>query len=234
MILDWASRFNWDQVDTVLLDMDGTLLDLHFDSFFWLQHLPKRYGEKYGLPIEQAIPDIKQRLADKQGTLDWYCTEFWSRELDMDIVGLKREIQHLIGERPQTIDFLQALGDRGKDRVLITNAHRDSLDIKFSVTDIQPLLDKVISSHDYGCPKEDQNFWQQLQQNMPFDPARTLFIDDSEPVLRSAEVYGIGHLLAIETPDSQQASRPYFGFPAIQQFAQILNLRNPKDSHGKI
>ena len=76
MILDWAREFNWDQVDTVLLDMDGTLLDLHFDSFFWMQHLPRRYGEKHGLSTAQAIPDIAQRLADKQGTLDWYCTEF--------------------------------------------------------------------------------------------------------------------------------------------------------------
>lgn len=232
MILDWAREFNWDQVDTVLLDMDGTLLDLHFDSFFWMQHLPRRYGEKHGLSAAQAIPDIAQRLADKQGTLDWYCTEFWSRELDMDIVDLKREIKHLINERPQTLDFLRALGRREKNRVLITNAHPDSVEIKFAVTGIQPLLDLVITSHDYGCPKEDQRFWQQLQQNMPFDPARTLFIDDSEPVLRSAQTYGIAHLLAIETPDSQQQSRPYFGFPAIQTFSQILHLGTGRETDG--
>src|SRR5688572_6670841 len=33
---------DWNAVDTVLLDMDGTLLDLHFDNYFWLTHLPKR------------------------------------------------------------------------------------------------------------------------------------------------------------------------------------------------
>jgi len=150
----------------------------------------------------------------------------------MDIVDLKREIKHLINERPQTLDFLRALGRRGKNRVLITNAHPDSVEIKFAVTGIQPLLDLVITSHDYGCPKEDQRFWQQLQQNMPFDPARTLFIDDSEPVLRSAQTYGIAHLLAIETPDSQQQSRPYFGFPAIQTFSQILHLGTGRETDG--
>lgn len=232
MILDWAQSFSWDQVDTVLLDMDGTLLDLHFDSYFWMQHLPRRYGEKYGLSTEQAIPDIAQRLAAKQGTLDWYCTEFWSRELDMDIVGLKREIKHLIAERPQTLDFLEVLGHRGKDRVLITNAHPDSVEIKFAVTGIQPLLDQVITSHDYGCPKEDQRFWQQLQQHMPFDPARTLFIDDSEAVLRSAQTYGIAHLLAIEIPDSQQPARPSYGFPAIQAFSQVLDLSTASLGRG--
>lgn len=226
MIVDWASKFNWDEVDTVLLDMDGTLLDLHFDSHFWMHHLPQRYSDKHGIPADQVIADLQQRLAARQGTLDWYCTDFWSRELDIDVVDLKREVKHLINERPQCLDFLRALGDRGKKRILITNAHRDSVDIKFAVTGIQALLDEVISSHDYGCPKEDQRFWQQLQQNMPFDPARTLFIDDSEPVLRSAQVYGIAHLLAIETPDSQQAPKTCFGIPAIQHFSQILNLPN--------
>jgi putative hydrolase of the HAD superfamily len=226
LIVDWASKFNWDEVDTVLLDMDGTLLDLHFDSHFWMHHLPQRYSDKHGIPADQVIADLQQRLAARQGTLDWYCTDFWSRELDIVVVDLKREVKHLINERPQCLDFLRALGDRGKKRILITNAHRDSVDIKFAVTGIQPLLDEVISSHDYGCPKEDQRFWQQLQQNLPFDPARTLFIDDSEPVLRSAQVYGIAHLLAIETPDSQQAPKICFGIPAIQNFSQILNLPN--------
>ncbi|HBT55971.1 MAG TPA: haloacid dehalogenase, partial [Pseudomonas sp.] len=31
---------NWNAIDTVLLDMDGTLLDLHFDNHFWLEHMP--------------------------------------------------------------------------------------------------------------------------------------------------------------------------------------------------
>ncbi|MCP4043692.1 MAG: haloacid dehalogenase, partial [Gammaproteobacteria bacterium] len=33
---------NWNSIHTVLLDMDGTLLDLHFDNQFWLEHVPLR------------------------------------------------------------------------------------------------------------------------------------------------------------------------------------------------
>ena len=217
-------RTDWKNIDTVLLDMDGTLLDLHFDNFFWLQHLPKRYSEQHGIDAITARLDLQQRMASRQGTLDWYCTDFWSEQFNIDIVDLKREVLHLVNERPQVQDFLTALGARGKQRILITNAHRDSVDIKFSVTAIEPLLDLVISSHDYGYPKEDQLFWQQLQANMPFDPARTLFIDDSEPVLRSAEKYGIAHLLCIDKPDSQQQARLSSDFPSIVDFGQILNL----------
>jgi len=45
---------NWSEISTVLLDMDGTILDLHFDTHFWLEHLPMRYSEKTGISLEQA------------------------------------------------------------------------------------------------------------------------------------------------------------------------------------
>jgi putative hydrolase of the HAD superfamily len=219
-----ALNIDWHNIDTVLLDMDGTLLDLHFDNFFWLEHLPKRYSQHCELDETQVRAELQQRMTARQGTLNWYCTDFWSDDLNIDIVCLKREILHLVNERPQVVDFLKALGEMGKERVLVTNAHRDSVDIKFSVTAIEPLLDQVISSHDYGCPKEDQKFWRALQLNMPFDPARTLFIDDSEPVLLSAEKYGIAHLLCIAQPDSQQPNKVVKRFSAIEAFDQIVNL----------
>ncbi|MEO1576619.1 MAG: HAD family hydrolase, partial [Pseudomonadota bacterium] len=31
----------WSDIDNVLLDMDGTLLDLNFDTVFWLQVVPQ-------------------------------------------------------------------------------------------------------------------------------------------------------------------------------------------------
>jgi putative hydrolase of the HAD superfamily len=213
---------NWRDIDTVLLDMDGTLLDLHFDTFFWMQHLPKRYAEQHNMSLEQVAEKLARRMSDFQGTLNWYCTDFWSAEFDLDILALKQEIDHLIGYRPHARSFLEALGTHNKQRVLVTNAHRDSVDLKFALTGIDAHLDSVISSHDYGQPKEDQRFWQQLQENINFDPKRTLFIDDSEPVLRSAEKFGIAHLLSIEEPDSQTARRQPSSFPMLDSFADLM------------
>lgn len=213
---------NWRNIDTVLLDMDGTLLDLHFDTFFWMQHLPKRYAEQHNMSLEQVAEKLARRMSDFQGTLNWYCTDFWSEEFDLDILALKQEIDHLIGERPYARSFLEALGTHKKQRVLVTNAHRDSVDLKFALTGIEAHLDSVISSHDYGQPKEDQRFWQQLQANINFDPQRTLFIDDSEAVLHSAEKFGIAHLLSIEQPDSQTARRQPSRFPMLDSFAQLM------------
>jgi HAD superfamily hydrolase (TIGR01509 family) len=217
---------NWANIDTVLLDMDGTLLDLHFDNFFWLQHLPKRYAEENNTSVDLVIDKLQQQMRENQGTLNWYCTDFWSRQLDLDIIELKHEISHLIGERPFVRPFLETLGLHSKQRVLVTNAHRKSADIKFALTGIDNLLDSVISSHDYGQPKEDQRFWQCLHQSVGFDPERTLFIDDSEVILQSAQQYGIEHLLCIEKPDSKGESRISSNFPMISSFEQILSTGN--------
>ena len=212
----------WNQIDTVLLDMDGTLLDLHFDNQFWLEHLPQRYAELNGLSREAADAYLTPLLQAHVGKLSWYCLDFWSQQLSLSITDLKHEIAHLIALRPQAELFLQALRQAGKRVALITNAHRDSLDIKMEKVDLSPWLDRLISSHDYGYPKEEQAFWQSLQQDFAFDPARSLFIDDSLPILRSAQRFGVKHLLAVKQPDSQGPEKDTQEFAAVEQFSSLI------------
>lgn len=192
----------WAHIDTVLLDMDGTLLDLHFDNFFWLNHLPACYAEKNGLSHAEAEAYLQPLLASYTGQLNWYCVEFWSKTLDLPIKQMKQDTAHLIDLRANADQFLAALHMAGKHSVLVTNAHRDSLQIKLKKVHLEPLLDVIVSSHDYGYPKEDQRFWSSLSQQIDFQPERSLFIDDSLPVLRSAQAYGIGHIRAVLQPDS--------------------------------
>jgi putative hydrolase of the HAD superfamily len=44
-----AAAIDWSRIDTVLLDMDGTLLDLRFDNWFWQELIPSRYAAAHGL-----------------------------------------------------------------------------------------------------------------------------------------------------------------------------------------
>ena len=215
-------KIDWTNIDTVLLDMDGTLLDLHFDNYFWLTHLPQRYAEHHGICPDKATRDLHNRFNEKRGTLDWYCLEFWSEELGIDIRKLKEEVEHLIVERPFVQEFLTQLGQDGTQRVLITNAHPKSLELKLSLTGIGPLLDHIYTPHQFGHPKESPDFWHALKQQQHFDPQRTLFIDDSLEVLKAAARYGIGHLLGISQPDSKQQIRQINGFTSIQHFDEIL------------
>jgi len=212
----------WNAIDTVLLDMDGTLLDLHFDNHFWLQHLPQRYAEHHGVSRALAEAELLPLFREHAGTLNWYCTDFWSRELKLSIRDLKREVAHLIALRPDADSFIQALRRAGKQLVLITNAHRDSLSLKLERIELAPYFDRLISSHDYGFPKEDQQFWHALQQDIGFDPARSLFIDDSLPILRSAGRFGVAQLLAVRQPDSQAGPKDTEEFAAVEDYRELL------------
>ncbi len=215
---------NWNMIDTVLLDMDGTLLDLHFDNFFWLNHLPRRYAEHHGICPDEASRKLHTLFEEKRGTLDWYCLEYWSDTLAVNIRQLKQEIGHMISERPYVQEFLQELGKHNKQRVLITNAHPDSLELKLATTDIGPMLDVVVSSHQYQAPKEEQSFWRQLHQQISFDPARTLFVDDTERILSAAGHFGIEHLLCVTQPDSKAEPQQVKGFQAVTHFNELLPI----------
>lgn len=212
---------NWDLIDTVMLDMDGTLLDLHFDNYFWLDHLPQRYAEIHGVDLASAQRKLSENISQHEGTLQWYCLEFWSKTLDVDIASLKAEVKHKIQIRPHVQDFLQRLRQHRKKLLLVTNAHPQSVSLKMDVTQIDRWLDIVVSSHEFNEPKESQLFWQQLQAREHFDPERTLFIDDTVRILDSAKKFGIKHLLGIHQPDSQQERR-MAQYPAIHHFDEIM------------
>jgi putative hydrolase of the HAD superfamily len=213
---------DWQQIDTVFLDMDGTLLDLNFDNYFWQEFVPQRYAEKHQIPLEESHELLAARYKAVEGTIDWYCIDYWTRELELDIALLKEEVDHLIAIHPHVTDFLDAVRAAGKRMLLVTNAHMKSLSLKMEKTRLGGHFDELICSHDYGVAKEAQAFWQRLQQEQPFDPARTLLVDDSLAVLRSARRYGIGWLLAVYEPDTKQGRRDVGEFEAIETFLDIM------------
>ncbi len=213
---------DWSEIDSVFLDMDGTLLDLHFDNHFWLDHVPRRYAEKNGLTKEQALDELIPRFRSIEGTINWYCVDYWTHELGLDIALLKEEVQHLFQVQPYVTDFLKRLAQQGKRRVLVTNAHQKSLALKMKNTPLAGLLDKIISAHELGLPKEEVSFWEKLAAIEKYDPARTLLIDDNLTALRSAREYGIGHLMAIYKPDSKADIKDVGEFRAIHSFEEIM------------
>lgn len=213
---------DWKKIDTVLLDMDGTLLDLNFDNHFWLEFVPTRFAEKNYISIEQAKLLLFPQFKKMEGKLEWYCLDYWSDELKLDIAGLKAEISGLISVLPHVVEFLQAIHQSSRKVVLVTNAHRDSLDLKMDKTCLDHFFDQIISSHDYGSPKETQQFWSQLYQQQPFDKQRTLLVDDSLAVLESARLFGIEHLISVTKPDSQRPIRKINEFSAIEDFRELM------------
>jgi 5'-nucleotidase len=212
----------WDQIDTVLLDMDGTLLDLRFDNYFWLEVLPEHYARHHQLSVEAARAKLAPLFVAKQGTLDWYCIDFWTRELSLDIAELKRAEREHVRFLPGAERFLQQLHARDLDPVLVTNAHRGVLEIKAEQTGLLRYFRRIVSSHDLGVPKEHPEFWTRLQAALGFDPERCMFVDDSLAVLNAARSHGIGQIFAISRPDSTQHSRTIADFPTVERIEELL------------
>lgn len=219
---------DWRRIRTVLLDMDGTLLDLHYDTYFWLTHLPNRYAEVQGLPHEKARDEIQRTIQGLKGSLDWYCLDFWSDRLDMDVGALKSEVQDRIGFRADAPRFLEALKDSHCRVVIVTNAHQTGLDLKIRRTGLDQWVDGIHSTHSFGRPKEDPAFWPDLWAREPFDPQQSLLIDDNHAALRAAESFGIRHLLSIRTPDSQQPPVSEADWPAVEHFNELLPIGAPE------
>lgn len=213
----------WEEIDTVLLDMDGTLLDLHFDTHFWLNHIPQKLAERSGESVEKCRAQMLAHYESVTGQIEWYCLDYWARELSMDMMEAKREVEHLIAMRSDTLPFLDALHDSGRKVVLVTNAHPDSLSLKVEHTRLDAHIDTLISTHIFGVTKESQSLWQQLHAKLEFDPARTLFVDDSLPILEAAQTFGIKHLLAVSNPDSKLPAREITQFPAVTDYHTLLD-----------
>ena len=213
---------SWNAIDTVLLDMDGTLLDLHYDNTLWNELVPYHYSAAEGISLERAKATLFTQMREIHGELRFYCLDHWADFTRLDIKALHAELTHLIAYRPNAKAFLEQLRACHKRCVLVTNAHRDSLNVKDQHSQLVGRLDADVSCHDYGMPKENPEFWRHLQHQHPYDPSRTLLIDDNAAVLDAAASCGIRHLLTIEQPDSARPRRRNLKHPAITDFLEIM------------
>ncbi|WP_298435213.1 GMP/IMP nucleotidase [Geobacter sp.] len=213
---------DWEQIDTVLLDMDGTLLDRHFDDHFWLEHVPKRYAAKNGIPLAEAQELLYAQFRSQERTLNWTDLDYWSERLGLDIPLLKLEVEHLIAVHPGVVEFLLFLRQSGKSAWLVTNAHGKTLSLKMRKTRLGPYFTGIVSAHEIGLPKEENAFWGKLREKVPYDPARTLLGEDSETNLGTAERYGIRFLVYVSRFSSTIHPTPSARFPSINHFTELI------------
>jgi putative hydrolase of the HAD superfamily len=185
----------WSDVTHVLLDMDGTIIDKHFDEYFWLTLMPQTYGEINGLSLEESRAVLFPIYKAQECTLNWTDVYYWSRELGIDVASLKEGIGHLVKVYPYVLEFLKMLKEKNKKILLFTNAHVKTIEIKMNKAQLLGYFDGVVTSFDMGYPKEDIRFWQMAKEKIGFESDTTLFIDDTIKVVDSAKNYGIKYVI---------------------------------------
>jgi len=215
-------KIDWATIDTVLLDMDGTLLDRHFDDYFWEQYVPEMYGLKHAIPTAEAKQKLLARFRQQQGTLSWTDLDYWSDELGLDIPALKIRVDALIKVHPYVVEFLQYCRRIGKQLHIVTNAHSKTLAIKMRKTALGDHFDRIVCAEEVGLAKEDPRFWEQLKAIIPYADAKTLLADDNETVLTSAQTHGIKNLIYVARPSSTLPVAYSDRFPSIIYFKELI------------
>ena len=206
----------------MLLDMDGTLIDLHFDSVLWNEALPQAYADLHNIDRKDAERRLFDHMQTHEGSITYYCIDRWAEFTGLDIMALHQSGVDRIAYREGSREFLTWLQAEPKRVILTTNAHRKSLLFKDTQLKLLAYFDDVVSSHDYQLVKENPEFWRAMQTAIDFDPSRTLFIDDHEGVLAAAQQHGIAHLYCVSHPNSKATPRSNSAFPLIRNLNALV------------
>ena len=213
---------DWNSIKTVFLDMDGTLLDLHFDNYIWLEAMPREYAAVHNIPIKKARDHVKKQINIAYGNLNAYCFRYWDKLLGIDMIKLHAQESHRISYRPNAKLLLKALKKIDVSVFILTNAYPDNLNLKLAITNLEKYVERIYISHDYGYAKEERGFWDEISKMLKFEPNKTLFIDDGLANLRMAKMQGISNLHTILKPCSNSSVQINNEFPAINDFIDII------------
>ena len=79
---------SWNDIKTVLLDVDGTLLDLHFDNSVWDNSLPEAFATKHNLSMSESRSNLYAHMRKVRGKIEFYSFDYWSSFTNIDIEKL--------------------------------------------------------------------------------------------------------------------------------------------------
>ena len=221
--MDTREKINWTKIDNILLDMDGTILDLSFDDYIWNYKIPENLAKVRNLDLKKARAFLKQKMVTAKSTLNWYSFNYWQSNLDIDIDSIEEKNKEKIRYREDTLFFLKSKLFDSKRSILVTNADKQGLNRKLKITGLGKYFQTIVCSHDLGHAKEEQLFWEKLRVNCDLNFNRTLLIDDNLQVLETAKKIGIRYLRGISKPNSQANPTKSHDYILIDKLKEVLD-----------
>lgn len=214
---------DWSQIDDVLLDMDGTLLDRHFDNFFFEEELPRRYAALHGLLFDESRDRLMAMYRSVEGELAWTDLHYWTERVGIDVVAMHKELDHMIGFLPGAEEFLRDLRRLGKRVTIVTNAHEAGVSVKAAKTGLDRHVDRIVDAFEVGYLKMRPEYWPACQRLVGFDPGRSLYVDDDESCLDAARRFGISGIVHSAKSSSQLPPAPSTGYLSVERLSHLMN-----------
>ena len=214
---------DWDEIDDVLLDMDGTLLDRNFDNFFFEEELPRRYALLHGLTFEESQDRLLAMYRSVEGELAWTDLHYWTNRVGIDVVAMHKELDHMINFLAGADDFLRELRVKGKRITVLTNAHQAGVSVKAAKTGLDRYVDRIVNAFEVGYLKMRPEYWPTCHRLLGFDPKRSLYVDDDESCLEAAQRFGIRDIVHSAKSSSILPPARSTRFASIEKLLQLFN-----------
>lgn len=201
----------------MLVDMDGVILDNTYDNNFWQNQIPGVISKNKNISFEDAKRLAVQIFNYKKNTKDWYDVDYWSNMLNVDIEAEKRS--SISFDRIQLYEGVTKTLNKLKDNfrlILITNAHRKTLNIKLEKYDLSPYFENMICAHELHYVKENIQLWYMLKSRFKLDYTKTLLIEDTINNIKVGLSAGISQAV-------------YLGDESYEDSKKILKLSSIND-----
>ena len=205
--------------------MDGVVLDNTYDNDFWQNQIPEAIADNKGIAFDDAKRLAIQIFNYKKNTKDWYDVDYWSNMLDIDIEAQKRSKKSYskISLYDGVIDTLNALKSKTK-MILITNAHRKTLNIKLEKYNLAPYFDDMVCAHELHFVKEDIQLWCMLRSKYKLNYKKTLLVEDTMNNINVGLSAGISGAIYVGN-EKCRASDQIIKLSSINQIFSAVNYR---------
>ena len=207
----------------MLVDMDGVILDNTYDNNFWQNQIPGVISKNKNISFEDAKRLAVQIFNYKKNTKDWYDVDYWSNMLNVDIEAEKRS--SISFDRIQLYEGVTETLNKLKDNfrlILITNAHRKTLNIKLEKYDLNPYFENMICAHELHYVKENIQLWYMLKSRFKLDYTKTLLIEDTINNIKVGLSAGISQAVYLGD-ENYEDSKKILKLPSINDIFPAFN-----------
>jgi len=203
--------------------MDGVVLDNTYDNNFWQNQIPSVLSKKKNISFDDAKRLAIQIFNFKKNTKDWYDLDYWSNMLGIDIEAEKRSDESLSRIRlyDNVVDTLSELKKHTR-LILITNAHRKTLNIKLEKFNIEPYFHEMICAHELYYVKEDLQLWYMLRSKYKLNFDRTVLVEDTINNINVALSAGISSAIYVGVEEFKQSDK-ILKLDSINQLLSTFN-----------